>query len=321
MTIFNMQLAQLFGFFVVILNTAGIYGISIQAVTQHVLAPQADLEGSERMATDHKPFYIISHRTLTARGVIAAIEDGANAMEIDARSYDGGWRADHDGFFGSAGDEMQVMFEAIVAQRRAGKVVNFVWLDIKNPDRCSPDTKRYCSILALRDMARNLLEPVGVRVLYGISKEGPTIQTLGRSLNSNEALGLDCEAGNVYQLFEGLQPLEKSKMVYSCGYASLSLDYFGRKEQVLAALGSAKFGRTFAWTVMPWDKGFIELLGNAGVDGLIYGATPANAYGESSFLGGGNQRKKERETQGKVADWVRRNPERCYIPKQEDSPW
>ncbi|KAJ8119350.1 hypothetical protein ONZ43_g3681 [Nemania bipapillata] len=311
-----------------------------QDSTQWVMESQPDQltfpskDATENELMSPQPFYIISHRTLTVGGVVAAVNDGANAMEIDARAYAGGWRADHDGIpFLSSGDSMRKMFEAIAAERRAGKVITFVWLDIKNADECPP-IERSCSVLGLQDLARELLEPVGVRVLYGISKSSSApIKLLGQSLNSNEALGIDCEAGDdVLSLFRMVEPpLTKNKTVYSCGLFSFDLDIRGeRKRKLLEGIRSQAYGRTLGWTLLPRDIAIIQELGGAGVDGMIYAGTPANAYGVSSTIGdilgglfgkGGTQRENERRTQKMVAEWVRGNPEKRYIARQEDAPW
>jgi sphingomyelin phosphodiesterase D len=308
---------------------------------QHVLAPDAghmafnDQSHSQTSASAPKPFYIISHRTLTVRGVDAAVEDGANAIEIDARSYSGGWRAAHDAILGSAsaGDDMRTMFDAIAAVQKTRKSIAFVWLDIKTPDECTPDAQRHCSIRGLQDLARDILEPAGVRVLYGISAQGPSIRILAESLNGNEALGLDCEAGDVSSLFGQVQPIDQSKMVYSCGLFDMSLALAtSRYRNLLGAIASGKYGKTFGWTVSAKDDRTIQELGSAGVDGLIYAGTPANAYASDSIIGkvlgllwtlgrSSDQRANEKSAQRKVADWVRQNPEKSYLAKADDYPW
>lgn len=116
-----------------------------------------------------RPTWAIAHRVLTRGGVTKALEHGANAIEIDATAWRDGWWADHDGTLTSYGDRMTDMFGQLVEEKRAGRHIAFVWLDIKNPDWCSSsDPKwRHCSVAALRDLARARLQSEGIRVLYG----------------------------------------------------------------------------------------------------------------------------------------------------------
>ena len=159
-----------------------------------------------------RPFYMIGHRVLVKQGVYDAIKHGANAVEIDMRAdRNGGWWADHDGVSGSRGDSARTMFEAIAAARKAGKSITFVWLDLKNPDRCFPGdpTLRYCSIRGLRDLAQEILEPLGVRVMYGFYRAAMTGRAWGiirDNMTSNEALNLDGKKQDVVKAFKDCAP-------------------------------------------------------------------------------------------------------------------
>lgn len=132
------------------------------------IAEDSSSSASQRRLSQ-KPIYAIAHRVLTAQGVKDAFANGANAIETDMTAWRDGWYADHDGTLTSYGDKVEVLFKAIADEKRNGKPVTFVWLDLKNPDYCDPNSNkwRHCSIAALQDLARSILQPAGIRVLYG----------------------------------------------------------------------------------------------------------------------------------------------------------
>ena len=120
-------------------------------------------------------------------------------MEVDVTAWPSGWLADHDGTATSAGDTVENMFKAIAAQRRAGENIIFVWLDIKNPNRCDPKDPKVeqCSMIALEEQARRILEPTDVRVLYGFyggAEKGVGYDFTSGNLTAKEAINLDGKA-------------------------------------------------------------------------------------------------------------------------------
>lgn len=150
-------------------------------------------------ASGRRPFYAIAHRVLTIQGLKDALSQGANAVEVDVTAWPSGWLADHDGTATSAGDTVENMFKAIAAQRRAGENIIFVWLDIKNPNRCDPKDPKVeqCSMIALEEQARRILEPTDVRVLYGFyggAEKGVGYDFTSGNLTAKEAINLDGKA-------------------------------------------------------------------------------------------------------------------------------
>ena len=107
---------------------------------------------------------MIGHRVLVKQGVYDALH-GANAR-LMSKLRKAGWQITTTQL-AVAVNSARDMLEAIANARKQGKPIKFVWLDPQNPDRYNTiDPKlRYGSILGLRDLAREILEPVGVRVL------------------------------------------------------------------------------------------------------------------------------------------------------------
>ena len=232
-----------------------------------------------------RPFYMIGHRVLVKQGVYDAIKNGANAVEIDMTAdRDGGWWADHDNFLRSRGDAARTMFEAIASERRAGKHIVLVWLDLKNPDYCFPYDKnlRHCSILALRDLAREILEPLDIRVLYGFDSKtvnSKAWQIIRNNMTSNEALNVNGMTPDVIKVFEnGAPPVQLSQRVMSYGYFHLRWEFGNCDEknyytctELRQAGGSRQFGKSFGWTSSKGQADLVDkLLSRAVIYGLIY---------------------------------------------------
>lgn len=275
-----------------------------------------------------RPFYMISHRVLVKQGVHDALKHGANAVEIDMTAdvkTKEGWWADHDNTIGSRGDSARDMLEAIANARKQGKSINFVWLDLKNPDRCNTiDPKlRYCSILGLRDLAREILEPVGVRVLYGFytaTMTGRAFQIISGNLTTNEALNIDGKTADILKAFANLPlPIQQSQCVFSNGLFTLSI-MFGNcyeKERYTCTecrqgVASQSFGKVFSWTASSGQADLVnELLGIAKIDGLIYGRL-ANMYDDGEDC---------RSTANDIKSWIQGHPEAIFLATNDQPPW
>ncbi|KAB8230427.1 uncharacterized protein BDW43DRAFT_321540 [Aspergillus alliaceus] len=278
--------------------------------------PQSIEPGDRR-----KPIYAIAHRVLTVKGVSHAISHGANAIEIDMVAWRKGWWADHDGTPTSYGDTAKEMFMEIGRQRDARKTINFVWLDIKNPDYCPPNDKwRHCSVELLRDLVRQILEPKGVRVLYGFySANSRAYDLISQSLNTNEAINLNGRVRKVLDEFEKHGPPQVAKRVMSYGYFNLPFQFGNCQEdryytctelrQLTQSKGS---GAVFGWTsAMGEDQYVDKLLGTAGVDGLIYGFKMTHYYDHS----------RTRAAAQDLIRWVRDHPDTHRMGTQDDNPW
>ncbi|KAL9032078.1 MAG: hypothetical protein Q9214_008120, partial [Letrouitia sp. 1 TL-2023] len=148
----------------------------------------------EARASHRRPLYVIAHKVLTENGVDVALKHGANALEMDMTAWNEGWWADHDHKPHSRHRDARDLFKHVAKRRKEGQNIQFVWLDIKNPDYCDLDDKKWvvCSIKGLRKLAREILEPAGVKVLYGFMKSGrKAFKHVRDHLNANEAINYD----------------------------------------------------------------------------------------------------------------------------------
>ncbi|WP_233815740.1 hypothetical protein [Saccharothrix sp. S26] len=285
---------------------------------------------------NRRPVWAIAHRVLMAYGVDAAAKHGANAIEVDAcpswrRST---WDADHDctGFPSSRGDSMAKMMER--AAHHKDKLA-FVWLDLKSPDYCSDPRKyRYsCSMAGLRDMARRILLPAGVSVLYGFGAGAAGgngwNDLLSERLLPGEAVAVSGTVQNVlWALAKHNTDAGKRKQfpanrtVMDHGLFELRFN-FGDCEndgKICAELrrGSewrdkGAFSHTFGWTIGPGDKAFAyNLLGKADVSGLIYGRAAKHYTDEQPV----------RDALGYITTWLSENSgtHRLAVAGQ-DRPW
>ncbi|KAL8919125.1 MAG: hypothetical protein Q9172_005129 [Xanthocarpia lactea] len=270
-----------------------------------------------------RPFYLIAHRVLTSKGIDDALSHGANSIEIDMSAKEEGWWADHDNSGDSARDSANDIFHKIARERQSGKSITFVWLDIKTPDWCDPnDPKWYhCSVGGLRDLAREILQPAGVRVLYGyiLGASSKTYPYIRDGLNSNEAINLDGNPKKALQRFESGGPEDRSQRISSYGYSDLPHEFGDCNEdsyytctELRQAVESGKFGQVFGWTATIGQEPYIKNeLETAGVDGIIYGYKNAD-YDDATDT---------RAPASTILDWVRSNPDRRFIATNDNPPW
>ncbi|RDA94975.1 hypothetical protein CP533_0102 [Ophiocordyceps camponoti-saundersi (nom. inval.)] len=284
-----------------------------------------------------RPFWAIAHRVLDKNGVEAALEHGANAIETDITAQKGeGWWADHDGNSRSKGDKMNDLLAAVADSRRAGKPISWVWFDLKNPDECGAEDAS-CNIEALRKLARETLEPVGVKVLWdfiGPDAKGRAFGVIRDDLNENEALGIDglgsdllglngITADDAKSIMEGGKPINLSQRVWTKGWALPNLKIGSCEDeaamsssndicpQVRQAIKSKAFGKVFGWTVTKSNTQEANSLMEVGVDGLIYGFMATN-YADDD---------ESRAALKIVTDWLGAHKDRRYLATLEDKPW
>lgn len=296
-------------------------------------APQAAAD-----VQDQRPVYAIAHRVLTKDGVTAALKDGANAIEIDVCAYKEGWWADHDCGnyppFGvqnwlpfksakSYGDSMSDMFVKIAHERTANhRPVNFVWLDIKTSKFCSEDP---CSLDALRKLARDKLEPAGVRVLFGftggqVGDEG--WEQIAADVNDKEAVSICGTYKDVLTKFEVHgKEIPLTRRVMDKGLFSLRIPLVSNFDGISEELRKGavnrdgpdpQLKRVLAWTTNTSNTHEVDkLLGTAGVDGIIYGFRATHYY----------EHKDTSKAAQIILDWVAEHGETHRMATVDDKPW
>jgi sphingomyelin phosphodiesterase D len=276
---------------------------------------------SARENTGPQPFYLIAHRVLTTQGVYDALSHGANAIELDVSATRHEWYADHDDTPFTRGDTVRTIFETVAEQRQAGQTITFVWLDIKTPDRCDPSTPetRQCSIAGLQDLAREILEPHGVRVQYGFyNTNGRAYDWLVERQNSNEVINLNGKAADVLEAYTSAG-IPKIKRAMSYGswilpflFGNCHEDSFYSCTELRQATESRSFGKVWGWTTTVGHGWYAEkMLDEAGVDGLIYGFQLTSYYDHEST----------RAAARDILAWIADHPGERYLATNEDIPW
>ncbi|KAF7595949.1 hypothetical protein BBP40_004095 [Aspergillus hancockii] len=259
-----------------------------------------------------RPTYAIAHRVLRPAAVTAAISHGANALEVDLTAWYFGWWADHDGRLFSAGATARGIFEFIAEN---GYDISFVWLDIKNPDYCRKN--RACSIEALRDLAREILEPAGIQVLYGFFETAGSrgYKVITDTLNANEAVVLSGDTHSVLAWYNTTSATIAAKqriMDRGDSWLNQGVDLYPELRYGSWERDRGKLGKVFSWTSAEGDSEIIRyLLGEAAIDGFIYGY-PAHEYNDESGAKSALQ---------DIIDFVECHPDTHRMASRYDLPW
>ncbi|KAE8153972.1 hypothetical protein BDV25DRAFT_148407 [Aspergillus avenaceus] len=263
-----------------------------------------------------RPIYAVAHRITETEAVPIALSHGANALEIDLTSWSLGWLSDNDDPFMSTGSSARELFETVASQRKSGSTVSFVWLDIKDPDLCPEG--RPCSIEALRDLAREILQPAGIRVLYGFvhARDSRGYQVIRDSLNANEAIAVTDKTHDVLEWYKrngGSVPVKQRVM----GYRSPQLDrtdanLHSELRYATWARGQGRLGKVFAWMSTHGSAKLVaHVMSEAAVDGFIYGH-PAAEYNDGNGV---------KSTARQIIKYVESHSDTMRMATNHDSPW
>ncbi|OAX79445.1 hypothetical protein ACJ72_06236 [Emergomyces africanus] len=293
-----------------------------------------DVEVSRRGGK--RPTYAIAHMVLDRKGVTDAIRNGANSVEIDIAAYKEGWWADHDIRGKSWGDSLEDMFKSIAKKHQH---ISFVWLDLKTPNMCSGKScnkdvldpskcksNDKCSMQSLQNLAQKILQPTGVRILYGFFGAGSTdsaaFNYIQGNLKAGEAVCLSGEVDNVLNVYKTkgnrVKPQQK---VMDYGYTELSKGFGNCKEKGYNTCAGLRNGaeardkgnlqRVFGWTSRAGDgKRVAQLLDQAHVDGIIYGFAVTRYYSHP-----------ESERAAKDITQHVQNSSTRYMATGADKPW
>lgn len=183
--------------------------------------------------------------------------------------------------------------------------------------RCNADDPQWvhCSVTALRDLAREILQPVGVRALYGFYSTNYNYNTYGRianNLNSNEAVNLDGKLSWAQQGFDSAGPGDRSRRVYSSGDLIIRNGFAERVADLTEAASSGKFAKVFSWTAASGDSAYVkQLVDQIKVDGIIYGYSGANYDNSASVQTAFND----------VTSAVKAASGQYHLATTKDNPW
>ncbi|WP_030674439.1 phospholipase D [Streptomyces rimosus] len=257
-------------------------------------------------ADQRHAIYAIAHRVDTLDGVDAALNHGANGIEIDVCAWwnPNEWRAYHD--CSSAGENRRgpsfdSMIDRIISNANAGRRLALVWLDIKDPNYCGEAPNRTCSVAGLRDKAQRLTA-AGIQVLYGFYEYhggntpdvgGRGWQSLAGKLGKLEGItttGSRDAVRSAYSRFGSGFPNGRRVMDYgdnkiSNGFGNCteaSWNTCAELKKGAADRAAGQLAATLSWTTTYNDPWYVDkLLGEARVDGIIAGY--ANSTGEREY--------------------------------------
>ncbi|KAG8410326.1 hypothetical protein J3459_017138 [Metarhizium acridum] len=216
-------------------------------------------------------------------------------------------------------------FGPLPRPRETGSNLTFVWLDIKDAKLVRSTGRGLATLLgaALQEQARQILEPAGVRVLYGFADQnvwGVGYDFVSSHMNKNEALNLDGKGKRPRRVFRTSNVTDVTRRVLSYGASSVTWESGNCYEEeyytctvLRQARESGNFGRVFAWTLHQGEKRSVLdfLFGNAGIDGIIYG--PENVPFRDDL--------DTRAVYQDIREWVDRNSHGRYWATANDSPW
>ena len=284
-----------------------------------------------------RPFYAVAHRCLRTSDIDKAVDDGANAIETDMTAWTK-WYADHDASGDSEGDTAEEIFNQIVKRKDDNKGIQFVWLDMKNPDWCGEDSEsKECRIEHLQDMVQKILTPKGIRVMWNFKhvseqedkvpmkhekavKDSRTYKVVHKNLTDKEGVcikgGWDKVKGDWAD--DAIKMPSIKRQAYDTGDINLGKnldDVYPDIESAVKARGHT-VGKVFAWTTNLDSKEETKKLLDAGIDGVIYGNTEHDySYMHSSQTVG--------RALSYITDYMKdgKKKQKIHLARKNEQPW
>ncbi|KAK4139208.1 phospholipase D [Dichotomopilus funicola] len=156
-------------------------------------------------------------------------------------------------------------------------------------------------------------------ILYGFydATSKAYVRIRGNLINE-EAINLNGRVEDVAPAF-AKGPEARFKKVMSYGYYNLPFQFGNGHEkryytctELRMAARSHEYGKVFGWTTAAGQAYYVDkLLGEAGVDGLIYGFKMTYYYDHENT----------RAAAGDIISWVRNHPEKRFMAGKGDFPW
>lgn len=135
-----------------------------------------------------------------------------------------------------------------------------------------------------------------------------------KSLNENEALNINGKADDFQAAFAQDKDLvPKQKQIMSYGYFNLGFQFDTTRNELKKAAESHTFGKVFGWTLANHDsKTYVDqLMGDADVDGLIYGFKATHYYDHVDTRGAFND----------IKNWVEKHSDTHRLAAKDDLLW
>ncbi|WP_219106998.1 hypothetical protein [Austwickia sp. TVS 96-490-7B] len=271
-----------------------------------------------------RPVFAIAHRVTSVEAVDEALNQGANAIHIDAKGISGGMTAVEGNDVRTGGRFVEIILKKIANARKQGKTINFVWLEFHEPHRCTK-TPETCSGKTLRELARNTVEKENIRVVFGFGKGvgGADWKQITEGLNDKEAVSIYGPTDQVIDNFEKHgKHIKPGQRILNFGHSSMK-DRAGdcttpnqqscyQLKQAAAKRNENKIGNVFGWTTpINHEKKLNDLFTKADVDGVL-AVMPSARRTEVPV---------NKPALSEINKWVKAHPQTHRMAGQEDRPW